>query len=742
MTKYATSGLETKDHAVSLAFAVTDYKLQGRSLDRLIVSLAPREFEPELDITAVYVLLSRVRTRAGLRVLAMPTDWDHLRALRHTPVMTIWEKAYDEVSGMFDAIAASEAAEKLDARFKAEKKTAKEAAAAARAELRPTKARAKAKSAAGPSKEAQQSKAQQSKAQPQSRAASTKQPSAPQPRKRKHSATADKRPHWRIAEQDMAAPDATSALLAAPRDLFLYCANDADHGTLPPALRGCPNALGVRTCSARGIGYRDATFLDNCSNIRHDIGQAVSQVLRGEYDRVVIPSTGLAADEAQWPEAAPRTHLFLLEQLAKLKEMLGGAGAGTKAAAGATSKAPRAPSVAVWSPTQPRKPAPQRSSSTVECNPELQSNKYRANSCHVDAALKMWELGMHAASTVLTLDALFPATVEPAGPPDSGTSPTPADLATPLRAWLQVAQELASATDRGMQRTLLGRLNLHRDEVRATLSRRHALVSLRRRFDGSSTRSYPSEAHVAAEVQRKSNQMGTVSTNVKAFLDSREGVGGTLPQSAYLGGKDAPRRCSSCGRTAGSALSTFERRVHGLSPELIQLHNHDPLSAFAARWATFWAGCVDPCSRCGTQTMVDPGWWSSRCLLPQAPPLLCLEWEVCDLWQVGEPTVQLTDERRDSARLVCPDGEATYRLLALIYYNGGHYITVGRRTPGSSQWICWDDNGPTGGAGVILDSPPCGSGALRGAGGRLSWLNYSPTMALYMRVGAEPPDEL
>jgi hypothetical protein len=62
MSKRRTSGLTLRSHAVDLGFVVTDYKLQGSTADIIVLSLAPRSFQPSIEFTAVYVLASRVRT--------------------------------------------------------------------------------------------------------------------------------------------------------------------------------------------------------------------------------------------------------------------------------------------------------------------------------------------------------------------------------------------------------------------------------------------------------------------------------------------------------------------------------------------------------------------------------------------------------------------------------------------------------------------------------------------------------
>ena len=47
-------------------------KVQGKTLDRFIISAAPRSFKPHMTFTSLYVLLSRVRAVSSLRVLRLP----------------------------------------------------------------------------------------------------------------------------------------------------------------------------------------------------------------------------------------------------------------------------------------------------------------------------------------------------------------------------------------------------------------------------------------------------------------------------------------------------------------------------------------------------------------------------------------------------------------------------------------------------------------------------------------------
>ena len=84
---------------VTLAFAVTDYKLQAQTKDELLLSIAPRPFPPHLDLKGLYAMVSRVRTRRRLRVLHRPHrskgGFDTLYKLKHTPELAAWNAGYN-----------------------------------------------------------------------------------------------------------------------------------------------------------------------------------------------------------------------------------------------------------------------------------------------------------------------------------------------------------------------------------------------------------------------------------------------------------------------------------------------------------------------------------------------------------------------------------------------------------------------------------------------------------------------
>jgi hypothetical protein len=83
-------------HKVQPAFALTDFKLQGRTLSKLIINVCTRTIAPWMSLTAFYVLISRVRTSNSLRVLKI----DHaaktkVMKLKHNVTLYAWENGYN-----------------------------------------------------------------------------------------------------------------------------------------------------------------------------------------------------------------------------------------------------------------------------------------------------------------------------------------------------------------------------------------------------------------------------------------------------------------------------------------------------------------------------------------------------------------------------------------------------------------------------------------------------------------------
>ena len=86
------------NHNVALAFALTDYKLQGRTLENLIMVIDPDAEAPSL--MSFYVMCSRVTTFAGLFADSGGKSLQHLAKLKHNPDLGIWEGSY--IDGRFE----------------------------------------------------------------------------------------------------------------------------------------------------------------------------------------------------------------------------------------------------------------------------------------------------------------------------------------------------------------------------------------------------------------------------------------------------------------------------------------------------------------------------------------------------------------------------------------------------------------------------------------------------------------
>ena len=89
--------ISIKRHPYDLAFALTDFKLQGRTLPKLILSVCKRHKMPWMTLQAFYVLVSRVPCMSGLRLLQYDqAGIDSVRTLMPDKYLYAWERGYDE----------------------------------------------------------------------------------------------------------------------------------------------------------------------------------------------------------------------------------------------------------------------------------------------------------------------------------------------------------------------------------------------------------------------------------------------------------------------------------------------------------------------------------------------------------------------------------------------------------------------------------------------------------------------
>lgn len=92
--------LVVRNFAVELGFAITYHKVQGQTLEKVIVDVSKRPFLPHVDYHGFYVAISRVRHGSDLRIIPPAChgddgDLDHLLQLKPWPELTAWLSAFD-----------------------------------------------------------------------------------------------------------------------------------------------------------------------------------------------------------------------------------------------------------------------------------------------------------------------------------------------------------------------------------------------------------------------------------------------------------------------------------------------------------------------------------------------------------------------------------------------------------------------------------------------------------------------
>ena len=108
--------LQYTGHPVTCALTLTNFKMQGGTFPKLIVSAHPKPFPPHLNLEAWYVFISRPKTLEGLRLLCKPTAREgglqNVTDLRHAPEMRVWNQGYDD-DGHWSVARAKAAAAKV-----------------------------------------------------------------------------------------------------------------------------------------------------------------------------------------------------------------------------------------------------------------------------------------------------------------------------------------------------------------------------------------------------------------------------------------------------------------------------------------------------------------------------------------------------------------------------------------------------------------------------------------------------
>ena len=103
--------------------------------------------------------------------------------------------------------------------------------------------------------------------------------------------------------------------------LYLFGENDLHKNTLfnqdstQAVIRGLPNAVGIRTCSAPSQGYVDEDIRRNSKKIKADFDELLSKFKTGKFIKVVVPGDGLGTGEALLHINAKKTYALIKKNL-------------------------------------------------------------------------------------------------------------------------------------------------------------------------------------------------------------------------------------------------------------------------------------------------------------------------------------------------------------------------------------------------------------------------------------------
>jgi len=97
--------LYTIEHGVELGFAITFHKVQGRTLQKIILDLNKRPFNPPVTYTGFYVGVSRVKLSDNMRILPPQPggDFSHLLNLHPSLELRAWLSGFAVDSGVWSA---------------------------------------------------------------------------------------------------------------------------------------------------------------------------------------------------------------------------------------------------------------------------------------------------------------------------------------------------------------------------------------------------------------------------------------------------------------------------------------------------------------------------------------------------------------------------------------------------------------------------------------------------------------
>ena len=367
------------------------------------------------------------------------------------------------------------------------------------------------------------------------------------------------------------------------------------------------------------------------------------------------------------------------------------------------------------------------------------STRWHNNSCAYDAVAKALHVGYRAASEWRGNSDRYQAPPRlPRRQPRQG-GVAPADMGAAMRRWMEVQEAMANCTlpQRGAQSE---QLTQARNELRNAYLR----TKLFKANQATRNASVATEEQIVSRVHAQRGAHQAAAEVLRELARFEEGTPLVSGPPDFLGGRCGVAQCNDCGCERPTLLSD-DCRVHDVLQSELRATMGDPIKALQSKlFDESQVRGVGNCS-CGSRSWRPKSWYIASCAAADGPPLVALE-----VGGLQVDAVRLDAVRRDASVMVTPFGNVTYALVALVYSNGGHFITVGRSASGcrnglgaaesswyvlgASTWWCWDGLRSGGwGEGQPLDSPPLhGTQELRSGSHR--WVNYQPHLFIYCRT--------
>ena len=96
--------VNAQQHRLELAFVITFWKIQGRTIPKIILALNKRPFKPHMTYTMLLVALARVCKGDDIRILPLLEEngLDYLMKLKYDEDLEIWMAGFDPNTRLWD----------------------------------------------------------------------------------------------------------------------------------------------------------------------------------------------------------------------------------------------------------------------------------------------------------------------------------------------------------------------------------------------------------------------------------------------------------------------------------------------------------------------------------------------------------------------------------------------------------------------------------------------------------------